>query len=148
MHTNKQTLYKQKLTKGLNTLRRLTAIHSTSGIPLFDMKFKNKEKLCDDMLYSGLIRTLSLILDEATNSGFVNQIALERGHIVITRIKKHNLTFAVLADEYSTDVHEFLDDFSGKFLKKFEQYLKNPTNTRNFDDAAQLLNSFSQSVCV
>lgn len=144
MQRKLEQLNEKGLFKGLESLLRLTVIHTSSGIPLFDMRLKNQAKQCDDMLFSGLIRSLSLVLDEAMDSGFVKEIILERGHMIIKRCRRHNLTFTIAVESYSDDVHRFLDYFSAEFLRRFKLCLKNPTNTTQFTAAADILHSFDE----
>ena len=117
---------------------RLTAIETKSGISIFSHIW-NKLDTIDEHLLSGVLQSISLILNQALKKGNIREIQLEQATLILRRSEKFSVICVLITTKSSRSLRLALNSFARKFFTKFSQYFSNPHILNNFEAASDLI---------
>lgn len=119
---------------------RVTVLTS-HGIPLYDYLPSNMEdKLCEDLIFTGIISGISSALSVGLNCGKIEEIKLEEATILFHRVEIKNLIFLVIAKKITQNTRRSLLKFSKLFVLKFPFNIKKTIIPEFFLNASELIN--------
>lgn len=119
---------------------RVTVLTS-HGIPLYDYLPSNMEdKLCEDLIFTGIISGISSALSIGLNCGKIVEIKLEEATILFHRVEIKNLIFLVIAKKITQNTRRSLRKFSKLFVLKFPFNIKKTIIPEFFLNASELIN--------
>ena len=97
---------------------RLTVFNSKSGLSIFDYHKYDEDLMFDEDLFAGVIHAISIILQESVNCGYLRNIDLKEGSLVVKQNPQHNMTFVVVGKEPKFLLKKKLENFEKIFFKK------------------------------
>jgi hypothetical protein len=125
---------------------RLVVLDTLAGIPLFTHTWGKKDGMVDENLFSGMLQGITMIMQESVGRGFVNEIKLDDGVLLLRRALDHQLAFALISTRSSVALRHALEIFAGKFLGRFGDKLANRNDTGQFEPAAELVEECFQFI--
>ncbi len=120
----------------------LTVMNSKSGLPLFSYRWDKSHKDFDEMLFSGMLQGIGGILNEAMNQGYVREVRMSRGLLLLHHVKKHNLAFVLATTKMSSILGNALDVFADNFVIEFSSCLDQINIADRFNGATELIRKF------
>lgn len=118
---------------------RLTVIHTESGIPLFVHHWKAKSNVVDDVLYSGIVQGICMIIKETSDQGEVEEIKHSNGVLLLKRHEDYPIVCVLTTTKSSIALRKAINHFIQLFIADYGQFLSNPSNVSNFGDASRLI---------
>ncbi|MFW9800776.1 MAG: hypothetical protein ACFFD9_10090, partial [Candidatus Thorarchaeota archaeon] len=118
---------------------RLTVIDMKSGCPLFDYAWSKIDEVLDDVLFSGMLQGIGLILDESLKSGGVREIRLETAVLLLQRIEQSSLAVVLVATKSAQSLRSALKSFSQSFLMHFSHLFNHAYEINRFHAASELV---------
>ena len=118
---------------------RLTVIHTESGIPLFVHHWKAKSNVVDDVLYSGMIQGICMIVKETSDRGEVEEIKLGNGVLLLKRPEDYPIVCVLTATKSSIALRKAINQFVQHFVADYGSFIANASNVSNFGGASRLI---------
>jgi hypothetical protein len=117
---------------------RLIVIDKESGLPIFCYDWVSSQ--IQDILIGGLLQALQQISFEALEKGFINEIKLDKGVLLIQDGEKS--IAGLVSSKSSNFLHGSLKNFLSDFEKKFCGEKYDPTHADKFSEANQLIKTY------
>ena len=118
---------------------RLIVFETKGGVPLFSHVWGPQHELTDEVLFSGMLQGIAMILDESVQKGAVREIVLENGVLVLQRTYKFSVASVLVATKSSQTLRHAIDAFTEHFYAEYSQFFDNPSEIQNFATASKLV---------
>jgi hypothetical protein len=118
---------------------RLTVIDTRSGITIYTYSWKTKSKNVNDELFSGMIQGISMLVKESLNQGYLREIIVEEGKLILQPIKDTPITCVLVTTRASRTLRDALRTFADQFGEKFTRNFNCTFETSQFDSASELI---------
>ena len=118
---------------------RLIVFETKGGVPLFSHVWGSQHELTDEVLFSGMLQGIAMILDESVKKGSVREIVLENGVLVLQRTYKFSVASVLVATKSSQTLRHAIDAFTEHFYAEYSQFFDNPSEIQNFATASKLV---------
>jgi hypothetical protein len=118
---------------------RMMTMDLEKGTPLFTHDWTTEGKIADEMLFSGMIKGINLMMEESIHHGEVQEIHFARGVLLLHQSAKYSVVSVLVATKSSHILRRALIGFVEVFCEKFEPELAKPTNESNFQSAFSLI---------
>ena len=118
---------------------RLTVIHTESGIPLFVHHWKAKSNTVDDVLYSGMVQGICMIIKETSDQGDIEEIKLSNGVLLLKRHEDYPIVCVLTTTNSSIALRKAINHFIQLFIADYGQFIPDFSNVSNFGDASRLI---------
>ncbi|MFX0102145.1 MAG: hypothetical protein ACFFCS_21445 [Candidatus Hodarchaeota archaeon] len=118
---------------------RLSVVNTNSGVPIFTHDWQFGQKQVDEILFSGMLQGISVILKESVDRGNVREISLDEGIMIIQQGKIDNVAYVLVATKSSRMLRDSLRLFSERFHAQYSQYFVDPINKALFEPASELV---------
>lgn len=106
----------------LFTLYRLAIVDSHGGLSLYSHIFNKREEFSDDILFSGMIQGVNLIINETVNKGELLELKMANGIMILERSEKYPVVCILIVDKSSAILRSALKSFFERFVRDFSQY--------------------------
>ncbi len=124
------------------TIYKLAVMDTNSGILIYSHNFDRREQKVDDVLFSGMIQGINLILNEAMNKGALEELKLAKALILIERDPKYPVACLLVTTHISALLRKSLNTFFRRFITKFGESLGNVVDTAKFAKADDFVSLF------
>ena len=114
------------------TALRLAVLDTKGGLPLFTHTWNRVSPSTDDILFSGMLQGITIILKESLDRGDVQEIRMSNALMIIYRIPKSPIAFIFAATRASRTLRDGLKLFAEQFCNEFQEYFIDPTHTDRF----------------
>ena len=121
---------------------RLSVIDSRGGLAIFTHSWKSTEEIIGDVLFSGMIQGINLIVKESVGQGEVRELMVDNGVFIFQRSAEHHLIFVLVASKSSRILRDSLIRFSDEFIQDYSPCLNNTTNIMQFSGASDMVNKY------
>ena len=118
---------------------RLIVFETKGGVPLFSHVWGSQHDLTDEVLFSGMLQGIAMILDESIQKGAVREIVLENGVLVLQRTYKFSVASVLVATKSSQTLRHAIDAFTEHFYAEYSQFFDNASEVQNFATASKLV---------
>lgn len=118
---------------------RLIVFETKGGIPLFSHVWGSQHELTDEVLFSGMLQGIAMILDESVQKGAVREIVLENGVLVLQRTYKFSVACVLVATKSSQTLRHAIDAFTEHFYAEYSQFFDSTSEIQNFATASKLV---------
>ncbi|NVM02207.1 MAG: hypothetical protein HWN67_07715 [Candidatus Helarchaeota archaeon] len=118
---------------------RLTIFETRSGIALFTHSWSEREDLISEVLFSGMLSGISMILNESVKRGNVREIHLDQAVLIMRKSEEFTVACVLVTTKTSRSLRQALDTFADQFFKKFSPFFSDPSNLDNFKTASDLI---------
>ncbi|MEX2716585.1 MAG: hypothetical protein Q6370_009825 [Candidatus Sigynarchaeota archaeon] len=121
---------------------RLTVIDANNGIRLFSHTWRAGSEMADDDLFSGALQGISLIVNETMGRGYVREIRMDEGIMILQMIEGPSVACVLVATNSSRTLRISLARFGEQFGREYKQFFKKGTGTVNvapFKTASSLI---------
>ena len=119
---------------------RISVFDNSSGIPLFDyVNERARHVSYDEILYTGALQGINLIIKEALNCGNIKELILENAELLMNHSEMLNVSFVMIAKKNTNYIRYLFKDFIQKFIDKYEDELKSKILVGNFENAEEII---------
>lgn len=118
---------------------RLQIINTKSGIGLYSHTWHAGKEIGDDVLLSGMVQGISLILQESVKRGTVDEIQLSDGILIIKRIPNSSIACVLVATKSTAPLRSALLNFSLKFAEKYQDIFEEVCDLNEYNQTSDLI---------
>jgi hypothetical protein len=118
---------------------RLQVIDTKSGIGIYSYNWEGTAESGDDILFSGMVQGISLIVQESVKRGELQEITLSEGILIIKKIPNSSIACVLVATKSTAPLRQALSNFAEKFDEKFQDKFDNICDISNFSQTTGLI---------
>ena len=128
------------MAKCADIIYRITVFENNSGIPLFDFINESVNEIgYDEILYTGAMQGLNIIIQEAINCGCINEMVLDNAQLLISHDKSLNISYVIITEGITDTIRDLFQIFQAQFNQKYSEIIKLNKLNSNFDSATTLV---------
>ncbi len=124
------------------TIYKLAVMDTNSGSLIYSHNFDRREQKVDDVLFSGMIQGINLILNEAMNKGAVEELKLAKALILIERNPKYPVACLLVTTHTSALLRKSLQTFFQRFVAEFSSTFGNIIDLSKYAKADEFVSVF------
>lgn len=118
---------------------RLQVIDTKSGIGIYSYKWEGTIESGDDILFSGMVQGISLIVQESLKRGELKEISLSQGILIIKKIPDSSIACVLVATKSTAPLRQALSNFAEKFDDKYREKFDDICDMSNFNQTSVLI---------
>jgi hypothetical protein len=118
---------------------RLTIFETKGGISLFNFAWNKQDSTFEDTLFTGMLHAVSEIVNATVNRGTVKEIHMERGILLIQRLKDYPIACALITTRSSRTLRDTLLKFANAFQDQYAKEFGDMIDIEQFKDVQLLI---------
>ncbi len=119
--------------------QRLLVLDSESGVTIFSHDWSKKDPLISNDVLSGMLKGMSMIINESVGKGKVLEFKLDRGVLLICHDASLPITGILISSRPVKVLSQGLSLFVRRFAEQFKQYLASGDIKEPVGDATSLV---------
>ncbi len=121
---------------------KIVILNTNTGILMFSHTFDKREQRVDDVLFSGMVQGINIILNEAMNKGALVELKLAKALIIIERDPKLPVACLLITTRSSSLLRKSLQAFFRRFKSEFSESISNLVDIEKFSSVETLIPQF------
>jgi hypothetical protein len=121
---------------------RLTIIESAGGIPVYNYTWNQPNSKFDEILYSGMLQAVRLILNESLAGAQLKEMKMKEATILLDYQENPKFIITLLASRSSLYLIKALESFTNDFVQKFRNADLNGNLLSEFRSAEKMIQKY------